>query len=240
MVKIINSKQNSKIKEALSLKENKIRKEKALFLSEGFKNLEMALKNSTVKEIFTLKEIEGIDDNISQYIITEEILKKICSSKNPEGVAFVSVKINLKPKKLEKIIYLDHLQDPGNVGTIIRTALALDYDLICLSKNCVDIYNEKVISASKGAIFEMPIETDVEITKYKNDFKIISSCLSDDSNDLEATNKPNKFILVIGNEAHGISQEIIDISDEKVKISIKNIDSLNAAVAAGILMYYFK
>lgn len=240
MVRTINSKQNNKIKEAASLKENKNRKKTNLFLSEGYKNLEMALKNNAVKEIFTLKEIEGIDANIDQYIISEEILNKLTTSKNPEGVCFVCEKLDLKPEKLKKIIYLDILQDPGNVGTIIRTALAFDYDLICMSKNCVDIYNDKVIAASKGAIFEMPIETDCDIEKFKNNYPIIVSTLDDKSKNLDEIKQLDKFVLVIGNEAHGVSQEIIEIASEKVKISIKNIDSLNAAIAAGILMYHFK
>ena len=149
----------------------------------------------------------------------------------------------LKPKKnkedYHKIIYLDQINDPGNLGTIIRTAVAFDYDAVILSKGTVDLYNEKVIAASKGAIFAIDIIND-GIDNYSN-HRVIVSTLSEKSISLSKSSKYKDFILALGNESHGASPEIIAKADQLVKIEMSdNIDSLNVAVAAGILMNYYK
>mgnify|MGYP003301742216 CR=1 FL=1 len=143
------------------------------------------------------------------------------------------------PKDSKKIIYLDHVNDPGNMGTIIRTALAFDYDGIVVSKDCVSVYNEKVVSATKGALFLIPI-VEGDIKDFDSSYKVIVSTLSDKTVALNEVKKPEKFVLVLGNEAHGVSQESIDRADLLVKIPVNNIDSLNVSVAAGILMNHLR
>ena len=156
-----------------------------------------------------------------------------------QGVVFVNNIVNRKPKKLNKVVYLDRVSDPGNVGTIIRTALALNYDAIILSDNCVSIYNPKVVSATKGAMFLIPILSG-NIQDYKKGRTVITSTLNEKSISLDELETPKSFILVLGNEAHGVSNDVIAISDIFVKIPINNIDSLNVAVAGAILMYKLK
>ena len=125
MIKYITSRENPRVKYAFSLKSSKDRKANEQFLAEGYKSLELAIKSNLVTDIFTTKEIEGIPEFINQYIVKPDIIEKIAVSKNPEGIVFVSNFIrSKKPSKLNKIVYLDHIQDPGNMGTIIRTALA--------------------------------------------------------------------------------------------------------------------
>ena len=239
MIKEITSSQNNKIKFACSLMLSKNRKEYKQFLAEGRKSLELALKAGLVKEIFTTKEIDGIKDDIVQYKVNESLLKKISSSQNPEGIIFISLMPNRKPKRLNKVIYLDHVSDPGNMGTIIRTALAFNYDAIAVSEGCCDVYNEKVVAASKGAIFLIPI-IQQKLDEFKNSHQIIVSALNDDAKELSQTKIEKPFVLVFGNESHGVSQETLLLADHIVKIEIDNIDSLNVSVAAGILMHYFK
>ena len=131
------------------------------------------------------------------------------------------------------------MSDPGNAGTIIRTALAFGYDAVIFSIDSVDIYNEKVISATKGAIFEIPVfKKDIE--EINKGYQVISSTLSSKSVSLENAKANKPFILVLGNESHGVSQRVVDLSDLLVKIPMNVMDSLNVSVAAGILMYYFK
>ena len=125
------------------------------------------------------------------------------------------------------------------MGTLIRTALAFNYDALIISKGTVSIYNPKVIASSKGAIFSLPI-IEGDLIDYIKDHVVIASTLNDKSINLDELKKPSSFILVLGNEGHGISQEIEDNSDIFVKIPISNIDSLNVAVAGGILMNYLK
>lgn len=235
MIKKIDSKQNNKIKHASSLKESKYRKEYREFLSEGFKNLEMAAKSGCIKEIFTLKEIEWLSKDITQYLVNKDLLDKIASSKNPEGVVFVCSVVERKPKRMRKVVYLDHVSDPGNVGTILRTALAFDYDAVIFSDGCCNPYNEKVVSASKGAIFFMPI-LHGSLDDFRKDKVVIVSALDERAVALEKLECPNEFILVLGNEANGVDKDILKKADVITMIPIKNIDSLNVSVAAGILM----
>ena len=239
MIKYIESKENNKIKHATSLKENKYRKEYGEFLAEGYKSLDMALKSGCVKEVFTLKEIPNIPSDIVQYIVKEDLLRKIAFSKNPEGVVFVNNIVQRKPKTLKKVVYLDCVNDPGNVGTIIRTALAFDYDAVIFSSGSCDPYNEKVVAASKGAIFSLPI-LQGELEDYAKDKEVIVSSLDKKSVDVNDLKISKPFILVVGNEANGVSPKTMKKATVLTKIKIENIDSLNVAVATGILMDHLK
>lgn len=241
MIEKITSRQNERIKEVIKLYDSKVRKEKGLFIVEGFHLLEMGLLSNAVKEIYTLKEIEGIKGNVKQYQITEEILQKISKNKNPQSVIAVCKIPNSSDHIDNRALYLDGVSDPGNMGTILRTALAFDYKTVIVSKECVSIYNEKVIQASQGAIFNLNIvEDDNYLTKLKdNGYQIISTVL-EDSVPLKSVNPKSKFIIVLGNEARGISKEVQNISDIKVRIEMSGIDSLNVGVAAGIAMYELK
>ena len=234
MIKVITSKDNQKIKYACSLKENKYRELNHEFLGESKKSLEMALKAHLVKEIFTY-ELLPIEEDIPQYLVNEEVMKKLSTSINPEGVVFVAKYPEFKKDNLNKILYLEEVNDPGNLGTMIRTALAFNFDAVVTSKNSVSIYNEKVLAASKGANYLIPVFSS-ELSDIKNDHVVIASALSDNAINLDELPIYEKFILIMGNEAHGISKKTLEKSDVIVKIKISNIDSLNVAVAAGILM----
>lgn len=239
MISYISSRTNQKVVHASKLKNTKEIKEFHEFLIEGRKSLDLALKAHLVKEVFTLKELD-IDESIPQYIVSEEIIEKIAFNQNPEGIVGVCQTLEEKaPSKMDKVVYLDNIQDPGNMGTIIRTALALNYDAIILSENCVSIYNPKVVSATKGAMFLIPILFG-DIKDYKNGRVVITSTLNEQSISLDELKKPSSFILVLGNEAHGVSEEIVNNSNVFVKIPIDNIDSLNVAVAGAIFMYHLK
>lgn len=237
----INSKNNQKIKDACSLKLKKVRQEKGLFLMEGIKNLDLALKYGVVKTIFTSIGLPKLKQDIECYKVNEEVLHKLASSENPEGVVFVCETIKPKKEKSQyhKIVYLDQINDPGNLGTILRTAVAFNYDAVILSKGSVDLYNEKVIAASKGAIFLIDAFTD-DINNYK-DKQIIVSTLDENSIPLSECDKPKDFVLVLGNESHGVFEPIIKMANQLVKIEMNDvIDSLNVAMAGAILMNYFK
>ena len=239
MIQIINSRTNQKIVHASKLKSKNGVKEYHEFLIEGNKTLELAINSGLVKEVFTIKALD-LPDHIPQYLVNESIIDKISFSINPEGVVAICQTLdNIKPNKFNKVVYLDNVSDPGNMGTIIRTALAFNYDAIILSDGCVSIYNPKVVAASKGALFSIPI-LNGELKDYKKDKTVIASTLNDKSISLDDIKKPENFILVLGNEAHGISDEIIKQTDIFVKIPIQNIDSLNVSIAGGILMYYLK
>ena len=235
MIKYIDSKQNNKIKHAASLKESKYRKEYQEFLAEGKKALDLAVFSKNIKEIFTLKEIPDVPQEITQYIVKKDVLEKISLSGSPEGIVFISQIVNRNAKHARKVVYLDRVSDPGNVGTIIRTALAFSYDAVILSDGCCDPYNEKAVSASKGGIFLMPV-IHGKLEDYSEGRKVIVSALSDKAVSSDELECKDPFVLVVGNEAAGVSPDIIKKADIVTKIPIDNIDSLNVAVAAGILM----
>lgn len=237
MIITINSKENSKVKHAYSLKNQKYRNQFNEFLVEGIKTLEMALEANCVKEVFTTKEIKSIPSNIPQYLVNETVIEKLSSAKSPEGVVGVCSFPKFNENYYKKVVYLDCVNDPGNLGTIIRTALAFNYDAVVLSKNTVSPYNEKALAASKGSIFSIPVFYD-ELQKYNDEQKIIVSTLEQNSVSLEQIEKTGNFVIVLGNEAHGVSEETKQKSDINVKIDIDNIDSLNVSVAAGILLHY--
>lgn len=244
MIYTIDSTNNKKVKEAFKLKQSKYRKREQKFLIEGIHIIKEALLSSSLLEIFTLKELD-IDECIPQYIVNEDILNKLSFMNTNQGVIGVCKQKKENLNLGSKLIYLDNIKDPGNLGTILRTALCFDYRDIIISSNSCDVYNDKVLMASKGSIFKLNILVDKDLEFLKelkdNSYYLYSTALREDSlklNDIDSLN--NKYILVFGNETNGVDKSIIDISDDLIKIDINNIDSLNVAIAASICMYHFK
>ena len=235
MIKVITSKDNPRVKYAYSLRDNKTREEHRQFIGESRKSLDLAISQNLVKEVFTYEALD-LDESITQYLVNENVMKKLSSSKNPEGVVFIANYLTFEKDNFSKILYLDEINDPGNLGTMIRTALAFNFDAVVISPNSVSQYNEKVLAACKGSNYLIPI-LNKKLAQVKDDHKAIVTTLSDDSIDVDTLEVPDKFILVMGNEAHGVNKDIIRSADIKVKIPISNIDSLNVSVAAGILMH---
>lgn len=233
MIKIITSKDNHRVKFACSLKENKYREKHQMFLGETFKSLEMAIKANRVVEAFSTEYL-NIPDEITQNIVSEDVLKKISTNVNPEGVVFIAKMVDVEVKDPTRVLYLDEITDPGNMGTLIRTALAFSYDLVVTSKKCVSIYNEKVVNSSKGAIFAIPVRQG-ELKEF-NGYQIIVTSLGKDSIPLSDLHIREKSVLVLGNESRGVSVESKRMATDIVNIPINNIDSLNVSVAGGILM----
>lgn len=234
MIQVVTSKENKHIKFAASLKEKKYREEHKMFLAETKKALEMALLANSVYEVFTAEYLD-IPEEIPQYLVKEDLLKKISNNVNPEGVVFVAKMIEKEVKEPHKILYLDEITDPGNMGTLIRTALAFSYDLVVASENSVSFYNEKVVNSSKGAIFAIPTKVG-KLSNFKGTHQIIVSNLSKNSLPLNQLEFNKDFVLVLGNESRGVSSETRKLADKEVIIPIANIDSLNVSVAGGILM----
>ena len=143
------------------------------------------------------------------------------------------------------IVYLDELQDPGNVGTILRTCLAFGYQDVFLSKGCASAYSSKTLSSSQGAIFKHNIkegnlspEEDILSLKEKG-YKILATDLKS-SDPLKELNIEKPYALILGNEGKGVNPKILSLADKKVRIEMDGIDSLNVGVAAGILLYELK
>lgn len=234
----ISSKTNEKVKRAFKLRQEKYREQYQLFLAEGRFDLEMALKYHAVVEVFTCQEIK-LDETIPQYIVSEEIIQKLSSSSTPQGIVFVCKMFNHHHRTMDKIVYLDGISDPGNMGTIIRTALAFGYDGVVYSPGSVSMYNPKVIASSKGAIFALPV-LEGNLASFQSTHHIYASVVDEKAVDIRDIYAQKPFVLVIGSEARGVSTQTLALAEKLIYIPISNIDSINAAVAAGIMMYALK
>ena len=232
MIYKIESRQNQKIKDLIKLSQQKFSKEKKLFKIEGFHALEMAQSSDVLVCVFTTKEIQNL--SVDQYIVSKDIMESISVSKSPQGVICVCKYIEQKPISSEKVLLLDNVSDPGNLGTLLRTALAFGYKDVVLKGGCSQ-YNEKVLQSTQGAIFSLNIINDIDFGKV-GDYQIIATEIKG-SVDISTLSNVKKHILVLGNEAHGVSEEVLKIANKRVRINIENIESLNVAIAGAIAMY---
>jgi TrmH family RNA methyltransferase len=226
----IQSLSNSKIKEWNKLKEKKYRDEVGLFLIEGDHLIKEALKNNMV--VATI----GLNSSYD-YEVTQDILNKLSSQKS--GTNEIAVVKKIKEKEIMgNVIILDNIQDPGNLGTIIRSAVAFNIDTIILSFDSVDLYNDKVIRASEGMLFNINIirkDLKEAINELKKDNYTIYATTVSNTGSFE---KDNKKALIIGNEGNGIRPEILELCDKNITIPMnEKCESLNAGVCASILMY---
>ena len=237
-MKEITSTKNPLIKELLELKKSSIKKQKQMFLVDGEDFIFLAHEKKLLKMILTLSYQKKYDD-VEQIIVTKPILDKLSSNVNSSSMIGVCSFFIQKEIIGNKLIYLDGVQDPGNVGTIIRTALAFNYDGVILSNDTASIYNDKVISSTKGALFKIPLYLDVNINELKDKYCLVATSLHNALNYKEFKNR-DKFILILGNEGQGVKKEIIEIASYNVKIPMGNIDSLNVAIAGGILMNEYR
>lgn len=248
-MKIIQSLQNETIKNIDKLKDKKTRNNKQMFIVEGYHLIDESYKHNKLISIFSTNE----DDfrkypNVEHYLVTEQIIKKVSTTVNPQNIIGI-VKmpkmdaLDLSKKNL-KIVLLDSINDPGNLGSIVRTAAALGYDAIYMSQDTVDIYNEKALRATQGAIFKIPFyytHLDNLINELKeHNVKCFGTHLKKSIN-IDNVEKVNKFAICFGNEARGMSDKVTDLMDQNIKIEMKNdVESLNVLSASSIVMYYLK
>lgn len=256
-MQIISSKENELIKHIKKLKEKKERDISNEYMIEGIKLVQEAIQeNAIIKQIIICDDCEK-KDNISKNLmyeiakynciyVTKNIFKYISEVQEPQGILAVIEKNNSNKDidyTQDIIVALDDVQDPGNLGTILRTVDSIGITQILVSKGTADSYNPKVVRSTMGAIFRIKIiecddleNTLKEIRKHK--FKIVVTSLQTENSIYEINY--NKKIIVIGNEANGVNKNIQQMADEKVKIPmLGKTESLNASVATGIVLYEY-
>ncbi len=249
----IESKDNNLFKETKKLKERKNRTKSNKYIIEGFRLVQEAFKAGLNIEclIVTCDGKDKIDSYLREYInkdikiyeMVNSLFKEIISTEKPQGIVAI-VHMNEKTLDLNGSFYLlcDKVQDPGNLGTIIRTAHAVKADGIILTKGTVDIYNEKTIRSTMGSLFYVPVHYDDEnmtLVKSLKDkkFKIVVTSLDTDRDFFQESLK-GKVLLTVGNEGNGVSDEVYELADTKVKIPMPgNAESLNVAIATSVIMY---
>ncbi|MBT4350021.1 RNA methyltransferase [bacterium] len=231
------------------LKKKKYRDKHQQFIVENPKVIWEEYNNPWLEMVYVTEKFfkEHEDEMVFKKteVISEKEIAKIASQVNPAGMmALFNVP---KQKKFtfqkQNILILDHVTDPGNMGTIIRTADWFGFHALFLSKNCVDVYNTKVVASTMGSIFRLNIYNDLDLPEIIPGLKDAGYTIA--VTDLRGGevkfNKKEKVALVIGSESRGISEEIRELADKSLKITkFGKAESLNAAVAAGIIMHQIK
>ena len=242
---LITSLENERVKKYVKLKEKKYRDKYDEFIVEGMHLVLEACKTGNVIELI-LQQDEVLPFNLPIVYVTNEIINKISSLSNPAPVMALCKKNNNEMLDAKKILVLDGIQDPGNLGTIIRSSKAFDVDLIVLSEECVDLYNEKVIRSTQGMIFHIPVirRNIVEFLKEIKDSNIpIYGTKVEYGEDVRYLKEKDKasYVLVMGNEGSGLSLEVEKLCDSFLYIAMNDsVESLNVAVATSILLYEFR
>lgn len=228
---MITSRQNNMFKNWMKLKQSKYRNKEQAFLVYGPHLVEEALKAGVVLEIITSNEYtEGT-------LISRDLMEELNVTETAYDIAAIC-KMDNKIIPSSKILVLEDVQDPDNVGALIRSAAAFGFEHVILSDKCANIYNEKVIRASQGSIFHVSHEITSDIYKavenlIVNDYIIYATDLRSSTNEIQGGN----IALVLGNEGNGISEQMRTLSHELISIPTENVESLNVSIAGSILMY---
>ena len=246
---IITSSNNEKYKYFKNLKSKKFRTEE--YTVEGKKSVSEALSSERtvtaiiVSDSFVANEGFTPPSDIPLYQLPDKLFAGLSSTDTPPGI-ICTIKIEknkvFTPKPDGLYIYLDHISDPGNMGTIIRTADAAGFNGVLISPGSVELYNPKTVRSSMGSFFRMDITENVDCEKLEDlknkGFKLFSGVLNDKTVDYTTADMTGGTVIVIGNESNGVSDRVIEISDQCIKIPIVGgAESLNAAIAAAVIMY---
>ncbi len=231
---------NEKIKNIKKLNQKKYRDKENLFIVEGEHLVLEAYKKGMIKELI-LEQNEIFPLDVPTIYVTNDVINYISELESPQPVLAVCNKLLEQENYGNRILALDEIQDPGNLGTIIRSAVAFNIDTIILSDDTVDLYNSKVIRASQGLLFHINIirknllET---IPKLKeNNYQIIGTKVTH-GNSLKSIAKFEKFVIIMGNEGNGISEDVQNLCDQFIYIDMNEAcESLNVGVATSIILY---
>ena len=251
---LISSKDNELIKHVKKLKDKKYRDENNEFLIEGIKMISEAIQEkANIKQILICDDCESncqIPNDLMYEIakfnmvrVSQKVFKSITDLTTPQGILAIVEKNDISSidYKQNFFLILDDIQDPGNIGTILRTADSINMKQIIVSSKTADVYNPKVVRSTMGAIFRVKVivkedleKTVKELKKHK--IKVLATDLKTDENIYDINY--NKTAVIIGNESKGVSEKLLNISDGRIKIPMTGkTESLNAAVASSIIMY---
>lgn len=230
---MIESVNNEKIKKYSKLNGKKYRDKENMFIVEGEHLVEEALEKGIVIDIFSLEEKENSTR------VSIEVMKKLSNLSNPPKILAVVKKIEER-KITGNVLVLDDIQDPGNLGTIIRSAVSFGIDTIVASKNTVDVYNSKVIRATEGMLFKINY-LKRDLVEFINANKDTLTFITTDvrtGKDIKDIEIPGNYALIMGNEGNGVSDAVSELVPNKVNIKIsEKCESLNVSIATSILLY---
>ncbi|PNZ25631.1 TrmH family RNA methyltransferase [Staphylococcus rostri] len=244
----ITSIQNVKVKNYNKLKKKKERDKQHRAIIEGFHLIEEAVDSGIVVEQLFMIEPSRVPEKLQTaaqecFVINQKVAEALSGTVTPQGVFAVIQKATVTSENAQQVLILDRIQDPGNLGTLMRTADAAGLDLVVLAKGTADVYQEKVLRASQGSVFHIPtIEVD-NVVEYVQNFAgpVYGTALENAVSYHDVPSKQETFALVLGNEGQGMSDELLNATTQNVTIPIYGrAESLNVAIAAGILMFHLK
>lgn len=238
-MEVITSLDNKRIKNLAKLLNKKYRDETGMFLVEGEHLVIEAKRAGSLMEVIKCEDYE-MDFDVTTTIVTYDVIKKLSNTLNPQKVIGVCKKLDNKDIG-NKVLILEDIQDPGNLGTIIRSSVAFGVDTIVVSNNTVDMYNDKVLRSSEGMIFHIDIvKMDVNecIDKLHAEGYEIYGTKVDGGTDLREITVGDKYAVVMGNEGAGVSEFTLDKCDKYIYIPMNSdCESLNVGVATSIILY---
>lgn len=236
---MITSIHNKTIKELMKLKQKKYRDQ--YYLVESMHLVEEAVR---VHQADLIISTTPVDLGVENLIVSQEVMEKLAFTKTPQPImARCRVQKNNELRLGKRYLLLDDLQDPGNIGTLVRTALAFGIDQVILSKQCVDLYNDKLLRAMQGAHFHISciyrdLQEVIPLLK-QNGVSVIGSAL-ENAQPIDTLMKTDQMAFILGNEGNGMNKEVLSLCDDIAYIPISAIESLNVAVAGSIMMYHFR
>ncbi|NLH62735.1 MAG: RNA methyltransferase [Erysipelotrichaceae bacterium] len=240
MEKIV-SLQNAKVKKWTSLHHKKDRDQSHLFLAEGEHLIGEALAAACVEEIIT--DTVCPYESVPVYEVTPAIMKKISENVSPVHLIAVCKQKEAATDELKRVILLDDVQDPGNLGTLVRTAVSFSFDAVYCSLDTCDLYNEKAVRSTQGALFHIPVIradlNDIILQLQNDDFTVIATSL-EKSHTMAEIPTVNKMAFIFGNEGQGVHKQIQTMADDRLRIDMHGFESLNVAVAGGIVMHNYR
>lgn len=247
-MEFINSLDNSTVKKVKKLKQRKYREEEKKFLAEGRKFLDFTYTPDLIILKENFEDFENITTKLERFdcrkiVVNDRIFKELTSQENSQGVILVYPYCETNIEKINNnIIVLDKVQDPGNLGTIIRVADAAGFKDIILTKGSVDCYNEKCVRSSMGSIFNMNIGymEELQLIQFLKEkkYKFLVTALENNSIEYTDITLSEKNAIIFGSEGNGVSDNFLKVADETVIIPIYgSAESLNVAMASGIILY---
>lgn len=240
-MKTIESKQNNIFKGWMKLKTRKGRKQSQAFILDGLRIVEHAIsEHADIEAIVIAKSFEDkwdIETEIESYLIPDDLFKMLIETEHPQGILAI-VKIPELQIKEGKVLYLDGVQDPGNMGTLIRTADAAGFSGVVLRIGCTDPFNQKALRSSMGSILSIPLIQNDDLSFLKSYRGSIYAAALENGKSFRQVDFDDNAVLVIGNEGNGITNEVLELASERIYIPmIGAVESLNASIAGGILMF---
>lgn len=248
-MEIINSPNNNLVKIAVKLKERKYRYEYGKFLLEGYRLVKDALNSYVMSDVAyqiflsESKYVDYADEFPNAVVVCDKLFDRISDTVNSQGIIAIAAMPEFKEfPKSDLCLFLDRVRDPGNLGAIIRTAAASGFCDIVLN-DCADVYNSKTTRSSMSAYLNCNFIRSCDLSKLRDlgYYSVCAALCGENIFETELPLKEKKICLIIGNEANGIDKQIIENADISVSLPMgAGVESLNASVSAGILMYFIK